>query len=270
MSAEERTREIGGVKVAWREAPARGAVPVLYLHGVPTDGDDWLPFLERTGGFAPDLPGFGRSDKPPHFDYSIDGYARWLAAFVEDVGAERLSLVVHDWGAVGLALAQAAPERIERLVLINAVPLLPGYRWHRVARRWRTPLGGELAMGLTFKRTRRRGVPEPMLDRVYERFDHGTQRAILKLYRSAPPAALEAAGRGLGDVKAPALVVWGEPDEYIPTEFAHAYAERLGGGGRGGGGGDAGPRPWGGRPGVGGRGGALLPGGRGLGAGAAV
>src|SRR3954471_7920152 len=118
----ELSDEIAGVPPTWREREPATGVPVLYLHGVPTDGDDWLPFLERTGGFAPDLPGFGRSDKPPHFDYSIDGYARWLGAYLDAVGTDRLSLVVHDWGAVGLALVQAAPERIERLVVINAVP----------------------------------------------------------------------------------------------------------------------------------------------------
>jgi pimeloyl-ACP methyl ester carboxylesterase len=229
MAIEERSAEIGGVKTCWRAAPAAGRAPVLYVHGVPTDGDDWLPFLERTGGLAPDLPGFGRSDKPPHFDYSIDGYARWLRAFLDRVGAERCSLVVHDWGAVGLALAQAEPERIERLVVVNAVPFLPGYTWHRVARAWRTPLVGELTMGFTFKRAFRRGVPAPLVDHAYERFDHGTQRAILKLYRSAPPARLEAAGKGLGDVTAPALVLWGERDPYIPASFAQSYADALGG-----------------------------------------
>lgn len=222
----ERRAEVASVEAFWHESPA----PILYLHGVPTDGDDWLPFLERTGGYAPDLPGFGRSGKPPHFDYSIPGYARWLAAYADAVGLDRFALVMHDWGAVGLALAQEMPERIERLVVIDAVPLLPGYRWHRAARLWRTPLVGELAMGLTFKPLMRRGgVPDAMLDRVYERFDHGTQRAILKLYRSAPPATLEAAGARLGEIGAPALVVWGERDEYIPTEFARLYAERLGG-----------------------------------------
>jgi pimeloyl-ACP methyl ester carboxylesterase len=230
MATEERREEIGGVSVLWREAPAQGSVPVLYVHGVPTDGDDWLPFLERTGGYAPDLPGFGRSDKPPHFDYSFDGYGAWLRAYADSLGIARFSLVVHDWGVVGLALAQAVPERVDRLVLMNAVPLSGEYRWHRAARIWRTPLGGELAMGFTFKWTLRRGgVPDAILDRVYERFDHGTQRAILKLYRSAPPSALEVAGRRLGEVTAPALVLWGEPDEYLPTRFAHDFAERLGG-----------------------------------------
>ena len=216
--------------VQWREAPPAGAAPVLYLHGVPTDGEDWLPFLGRTGGYAPDLPGFGRSDKPPHFDYSIAGYGAWLESYADLVGLDRFSLVVHDWGSVGLALAQARPERIERLVVMNAVPLSGEYRWHRVARIWRTPLAGELAMGFTFKwGMRRAGMPEPIVERVYEHFDHGTQRAILKLYRSAPPATLEAAGRHLGDIHATALVLWGEPDEFLPTRFAHDYAERLGG-----------------------------------------
>jgi pimeloyl-ACP methyl ester carboxylesterase len=228
MSIIEHTRDIAGTSTHWREAPARGGAPVLYVHGVPTDGGDWLPFLERTGGYAPDLPGFGRSGKEPDFSYSIPGYAAWLRAYVEELGLERFSLVVHDWGAVGLALAQAMPERVERLVVINAVPFLPGYRWHRVARLWRTPLVGELAMGFTFKRQlRASGVPD--VDRIYEHFDHGTQRAILKLYRSAPPATLAAAGARLGEIEAPALVVWGEPDPYLPTSFAHAYAEALGG-----------------------------------------
>lgn len=225
----ERHEPLGDLTVHWREAPARTTVPVVYLHGVPTDGGDWAPFLERTGGFAPDLPGFGRSDKPLHFDYSIDGYARFLREWLDSVGVERYSLVVHDWGAVGLALAQQQPERVERLVVMDAVPLLPGYRWHRVARLWRMPLIGEMAMGFTFKRTLRNlgGVPD--LDRVWPHFDHGTQRAILKLYRSAPASVLDAAGARLDRIGAPALVVWGADDHYLPLEFAHAYAERLGG-----------------------------------------
>jgi pimeloyl-ACP methyl ester carboxylesterase len=147
---------------------------------------------------------------------------------VDSLGLDRFSLVMHDWGSVGLALAQAVPDRVERLVLINAVPFLPGYRWHRAARLWRTPLGGELAMGFTFKR-QLRGGGVPDVDRIYEHFDHGTQRAILKLYRSAPPATLAAAGARLGEVTCPALVVWGEPDPFLPTEFAHRYADALGG-----------------------------------------
>ena len=54
------------------------AVPVLYLHGVPTSADDWLPFLERGGGIAVDLPGFGRSGKRGDLDFTVEGWARWV------------------------------------------------------------------------------------------------------------------------------------------------------------------------------------------------
>ena len=242
MHATERRAEIAGLPVLWRAAePPDGAehAPVLYLHGNPTDGDDFLPMLERTGGLAPDLPGFGRSGKHASFDYSIDGYADFLEAFVDHLALERLSLVVHDWGGVGLALAQRRPGAIERLVITNCVPLLPGYRWHRWARVWRTHVVGELAMGFTTRFMLRRAMGEAFVnrgahvdalaERAWSHFDHGTQRAALKLYRSSPPEVLARAGARLGDVRAPALIVWGEQDPYIPTDFAHAYAEALGG-----------------------------------------
>ena len=236
---DERRAEVGGIEVFWREAPATdGGAPVVYVHGVPTNSDDWLPFLERTGGLALDLPGFGRSAKPADFPYGIDGYGAFLDAWLAEAGVDSYRLVVHDWGAVGLALAQRAPERVERLVVINAVPFLPGYRWHRVARVWRTPLAGEMFMGFTFKWAMRRAlregvpnerVPDDFIDSFWPHFDHGTQRAILKLYRSAPPDVLARAGARLGDIAAPALVVWGEPEPYLPSEFADAYADALGG-----------------------------------------
>src|SRR5262245_11739467 len=123
--AIERGEEVAGIWTHWREAPAQADLPVLYVHGVPTASWDWLPYLERIGGIAPDLPGFGSSAKPTDFDYSIDGYVRWLAAFVDARGWERFSLVVHDWGGLALVLAQDQPERIERLVQHTCVPLLP-------------------------------------------------------------------------------------------------------------------------------------------------
>jgi pimeloyl-ACP methyl ester carboxylesterase len=230
--------EVSGVEIFWREAPSPEArAPILYVHGSPGNSDDWLEFLERTGGVAPDLPGFGRSGKPAHFDYSIEGYANALEAFLAQRGIERYSLVVHDWGIVGLALAQRAPERVERLVIMDAVPLLAGYRWHRLARIWRAPLAGELFMGLSsrwaFRRLAREGVVQPpsdeLIDSVWNHFDHGTQRAILKLYRSAPPSVLERAGDRLGGIRSPALVLWGEDDPYVGAEFASRFGDALGG-----------------------------------------
>lgn len=224
----------------WREAPGPTETPVLYVHGVPTASWDWTAHLERIGGIAPDLPGFGRSAKPDGFAYSIDGYVSWLQAFVESVQLQRFTLVVHDWGgALGLALAQRMGERIAALVVHTCVPLLPGYRWHWVARIWRRRVLGELFMALSTKSGFRlmssesNATPGPLpgwfIDRVWADFDRGTRRAILRLYRSAPEPLLARAGQGLGEVRCPALVLWPTDDPYVGVEFGERYAAALGG-----------------------------------------
>jgi pimeloyl-ACP methyl ester carboxylesterase len=234
----DRNSELDGQPVFWREAPTPGDDAVaLYLHGVPTNSDEWTEFLRRSGGLAVDLPGFGRSGKPGFLKYTIDEYGRFIERFLDEMEVERVKLVVHDWGVVGLAFAQRLPARVERLVIINSVPLLAGYRWHRTARIWRTPGLGELAMGTTNRFTLRRAsresnatpgpMPDAWLDSVLAHFDQGTQRAILRLYRSSPPAVLAAAGARLAELEMPALVVWGTKDPYIPARFARDYARVL-------------------------------------------
>lgn len=237
MEVTEHSDELDGQPLWWRAAPAAGAPP-LYVHGVPTSSDDWVPFLARAGGLAPDLPGFGRTGKGAHRDYSIDGIAGFVERFLAHVGVDRVQLVVHDWGAAALAFAIRHPERVARVVVINAVPLLPGYRWHPIARAWRTPVVGELMMGAATRWAMQRllrpafagPVPEAFVADAWRHFDQGTQRAILRLYRSAPEARLAEAGRELGRVRAPALVAWGARDPFIPARFGDAYAAALGDG----------------------------------------
>ena len=210
-------------------------MPVLYLHGIPTSSDDWVEFLTRTGGVAPDLIGFGRSGKGGHLDYSIPGLTGFVEWFLGEVHVDTVKLVAHDWGVpVGLALAQRHPELIERLVLINAPPLLGGFAWPRLARLWRAPLIGEGLMGSTTRgmlaRTLRHGSvredawPDARVNEVWDQFDQGTQRATLRLVRSAnralptpePPANAP-----------PALIVWGDRDPWYPPALADAYAAHL-------------------------------------------
>jgi pimeloyl-ACP methyl ester carboxylesterase len=271
-AVEENNGEIGELPVFWRSArsPNPAVAPALYLHGVPSSSEDWVAprahygsqtgrrrrwprmrsedrgshaplyergFLERTGGLAPDLPGFGRSGKPGYLQYTIEEYAGFIEHFLDMLGIERVRMLVHDWGAVGLAFAQAHPERVERLVVCNAVPLLPGYEWHRTARMWRTPLLGEIAMGATTRRVLERStreanvtpgpLPDAWIDSVMEHFDQGTQRAILRLYRSSPSEALARAGKSMGSLRMPSLVLWGMQDPYIPERFARDYARAL-------------------------------------------
>jgi pimeloyl-ACP methyl ester carboxylesterase len=238
LTLDERREKIAGLEIFWREAPAAGdGVPTLYVHGVPTNADSWTPFLEQTGGVAIDLPGFGRSEKPMHFDGSIGAYNAILQAFIAQQGWGRFNLVVEDWGALALVTAQELHEKVNRLVIINSVPLLPGYKWHRLARLWRTPFFGELAMGLTTKSIAKRlarearpdgkPLPDEMIESIWDHFDQGTQRAILKLYRGGNPKVLEEAGERFSQLTAPALVIWGEQDPYIPTRFGALYSETL-------------------------------------------
>ena len=235
----ERDLDVDGVHVHLVEAPREAGEPILYLHGNPTAGWLWEPFLERTGGVAPDLPGFGRSSLPGDFEPTLEGYARFLQSLADALVPERFALVVHDIGAIaGLVMAQRMPERITRLVVMNHAPLLPGYRWHKGARLWRRPLVGELAMRFVFTR---RGVhrvlfsregealPSAFLDRVRAALDEREKRAILALYRSMSESDLADAGRDLGAIKAPALVVWATDDPYIPARFGADYARALGG-----------------------------------------
>jgi pimeloyl-ACP methyl ester carboxylesterase len=224
----EHTDTLHDQPLFWRSAEG-SEPPVLYVHGVPTSSDDWVGFLERTGGLAPDLPGFGRSGKRGDLDFTMPGYDRFVEAFLDHVEVERVRLVVHDWGVVGLLWAQRFPDRVERLVVLNGVPLLAGYRWHRFARLWRTPLVGEVAIGLATPAVARRLVPAAVVEKAWPHFDQGTQRAILRLYRSSSEDALAGAGRDLGRIECPALVVWGDRDPYIPPRFAEAYAQALGG-----------------------------------------
>jgi pimeloyl-ACP methyl ester carboxylesterase len=220
------TAELGDQLVNWR---AEGDAPILYLHGVPNSSEMWAPFLKLTGGVAVDLPGFGRSGQRGDLDFSFEGLGRFVDHFVEHLGLDRVRLCMHDWGSVGLLWAMRQPERVERLVLIDAVTFLPGYRWHFFARQWRRRAVGELSMGFTNRAVASRLMPAELVDDALASFDQGTQRAILRLYRSADEDKLARAGKDLGRLTCPALVVWGADDPYIPAGFATAYAEALGG-----------------------------------------
>ena len=237
MGVDEHTIEVAEASVFYRRAPAQDT-EVLYLHSVPTSSDDWVALLELTGGLAPDLPGFGRTDKAGNRDYSLSAYALFVERFLDALEVDEVALVGHGWGAaIGLLFAQRHPDRVTRLTIIDAIPLLEDFEWPAMVRWTRRPGLGELLMGSVNRwllaRILRTGSataeawPDARVEAVWEQFDQGTQRAILRLQRSVDPAALAAAGAGLADLEQPALVLWGEQDPWLPSSFADAYARRL-------------------------------------------
>ncbi|HTF47197.1 MAG TPA: alpha/beta hydrolase [Pseudonocardia sp.] len=230
-------RDIAGMRTAVRE---RGTGdPVIFVHGNPDSADEWAPFLDRAEQLgrviAPDMPGFGRSVRPRLVDFAV--LKMWFRALVDDLGVDRYRLVVHDWGAVALAAAALRPEQLEKLVVIDAIPLSAAYRWHWLARVWRVPVLGELAVfGMnraTLKQVSRLSSPRPgpmddaFLDEATRYLNAGMRRAILGLYRSADPGVLQAAGVALEEVRCPALVIWGEGDPYLGTDEAYRYGAAL-------------------------------------------
>jgi pimeloyl-ACP methyl ester carboxylesterase len=237
VRVDEHTIEVAGAPVFYRSAPSPAGTPPLYLHGMPTSSDDWLTLLERTGGVAPDLIGFGRSGKGGHLDYTLAGLAEFLERLLGALALERVSLVAHDWGAgAALVFAQRNPERIERLVLCDPLPLTGDFRWHRTARLLRSPGIGELLMGslprwLLARTLRGAAGPRAFSDErvraVWRQFDQGTQRAVLRLHRSATEEALAAAASRLDLLTMPTLIIWGELDPWFPASLAEAFGERL-------------------------------------------
>ena len=101
---------------------------------------------------APDLPGFGLSDKPGGFDYSLSGYARFIVSFMDEMGIRQAVLVGNSMGGgVAVKTALLAPDRIERLVLIDSL----GYYKRRTFQLYRLfglPIVRDLVMGVAGSR----------------------------------------------------------------------------------------------------------------------
>jgi pimeloyl-ACP methyl ester carboxylesterase len=240
-TVEERELVLDGVRVFYRRVPGEGT-PLVYCHGNPTHGEEAVPLLERAGGpaIAIDMPGWGRSDRPDptRFDYSMYGLSAFLERCLDELGVGQRKLVVHDWGGLALIGAQRRPDLVEKLVIVNAVPLLPGYRWHWVAQLWRRRPIGEIlnrtttrsSLALLLRQARgdhRSPMPPEFVDLIWDRWDCGTQAALLQLYRHADPSRLAQAGANLDKLTCPALVLWGDRDVYLPLKFGQAYAEAL-------------------------------------------
>jgi pimeloyl-ACP methyl ester carboxylesterase len=235
----ERSVSVASVRSPVLEGgPTDSEEAVVFVHGNPGSARDWERLAPAAAQLArvvaPTMPGFGHADKPDAFDYTVDGYARHLGGLLDALAVRRAHLVLHDFGgAWGLAWAAAHPDAFASLVLINiGVPI--GYRWHYLARIWRTPVLGELFMAtatragfhLSLKHGNPRGLPREFVDRMYDDFDRGTRRAVLRLYRSTEPAeGAERLATLLRPLGRPALVVWGVHDPYVPVSLAERQRE---------------------------------------------
>ncbi|MEP2031472.1 MAG: haloalkane dehalogenase [Paracoccaceae bacterium] len=118
--------EGGNLRVHYVDEGAYGADPILAMHGEPT----WsylyrhmIPIWTGAGHrvIAPDLVGFGRSDKPTdRNDYTYQRHVDWMRSVVEQLELKEITLVCQDWGGlIGLRLVADMPERFARIVVAN-------------------------------------------------------------------------------------------------------------------------------------------------------
>lgn len=117
------------MRLAHRTAGVPDAPPVVLLHGLGDSAADWDPVLDglaaRWRVFAVDLRGHGDSDRPG--DYSFTLMRDDVLAFLDTAGRDRVALIGHSMGAVvAVLVAQAAPQRVSRLVLEDATVPRPG------------------------------------------------------------------------------------------------------------------------------------------------
>jgi len=217
------------------------AEAVVFVHGNPGSRRDWDDLLTRVAPFARavalDMPGFGRAERPRHFSYTVEGYARFLGSALDHLAIERAHLVLHDFGGPwGLEWAIANPDRFASAVLINTGALID-YRWHYLAKIWRAPVAGEAFQATTIRWGLRmalrhgnpRGLPRAFVDRMYDDIDAGTTRAVRGLYRGTddPGAGGRRHADALAPLDRPALVVWGAHDPYRPVRMAERQREAF-------------------------------------------
>lgn len=218
----------------YQAGPHQASEAVVLIHGNPGSAGDFTGLVDEIGpprrAIAFDLPDFGQSIAAPGFGHTLKEYADFIGEAFKALGIRRAHLVLHDLGGpIGLEWASTHTGQVASVTLINT-GILAGYKWHRTARVWQTPVAGELLQAAAFRSMFRRvvssqepkGLPRPFLDEMYDNYDRRTRRAVLDVYRdmrkigktSKPLIPLLAAAN------LPALVIWGAGDPYLPASFA--------------------------------------------------
>jgi haloalkane dehalogenase len=220
--------EVAGRRIHYLEAGS--GPPALLLHGWPTSSHLYREVLPRLAprhrAIAPDLPGFGLSDKPADVSYSFRFYERVLEGFLAELSIERTALVVHDLGGpIGLYWASRHPERLTRLVLLNtlvypetswAVKLfvlatyLPGVRSWLASPRG---IAAALRLGVAKPQRLTREVLAPYQDPFREA---PARRALLAAGHGLHPEGFREIAAWIPRIHVPLLCLYGERDRILP------------------------------------------------------
>ncbi|WP_035994475.1 alpha/beta fold hydrolase [Leptolyngbya sp. KIOST-1] len=242
----EHTVTVDGLTWFYREhEPMANAnrLPVLLLHGLVSQSYSWrevMPTLAQQGfrTISPDWIGHGFSDKPDRrdFAYTPEAFVNALGAFLDALGLSRVHLVAQGFlGSAGIQYALQHPERVDRLVMINA-PIGPEAKLPWKIRQMGLPLAGDMITQdpLLVDRTLEGGGPYQIDDAdldVYRRpflKSSDVGRALMTTVRRlAIEEVRQSIAAGLPGWDHPTLALWGLSDPWLPVSLAEAAVQKL-------------------------------------------
>ncbi|MBC8496820.1 MAG: alpha/beta hydrolase [Anaerolineales bacterium] len=233
-----------GLRIHTLVAGAEENPPLILLHGYPSNSQLWRrcipPLADHFRVYAPDLPGYGQSDKPLDVEYDLDYSVHFLLGFYDALGLEQAGLVVHDVGGMlGLGFAARHPERVTRFVVMDTAPYV---EWNFILR---------AALGLArnsfsarfmltragFKWIARRLLvhnPAAITDEVVDLYrdpwvENPDSRRAFSHVIGLPPVHLTEPRQNLRRITAPTLILWAEKDVVFPTRIARQLQTDIAG-----------------------------------------
>jgi haloalkane dehalogenase len=236
-------REVQQIRVAHvDEGEGR---PVIFWHGEPTWSYVWrkvmVPVLDA--GFrclAPDLPGFGRSDKPTDVGwYTYDRHAAFARSLIEDLELRGVTMVVHDWGGpVGLRAATELADRVDRLVILDT-GLFTGHQ--RMSEAWQAfrafvERTEDLPIGMLVRNACFSDPGDEVIAAYEAPFTDAASKAGARAFPLMLPTAPDQPGAEAGrrvlqqlrDDPWPTLMLWADSDPVLTPETGERFAQAIG------------------------------------------
>ncbi len=219
--------------------------PVVFVHGEPTWSFLWRKVIApvRDAGYrciAPDLPGFGRSDKPTDIGwYSYDRHTAVLGSLLEELDVQGATMVVHDWGgAIGLRAAVEHPDRVARLVMLDT-GLFTGHQ--RMSDAWRAfrdfvERTEDIPVGMLVQRACRHDPGGEVVAAYDAPYPNAASKAGARAFPLMIPWTPDAPGARAGqrvlaalkEDHRPTLMLWADSDPVLPVATGERFAAAIG------------------------------------------
>lgn len=225
MVIAEQSVVIGGHRLFYRTGG--GGKPVILIHGIGASSQIWArnldPLAQNHRVYAPDLIGFGRSEKPRPA-YTVADHVRCIHDFIGYLQIEKTSLIGHSMGGLtALDLCLAHPQLVDKLILVDSVALRnsrPSFTERLIC----LPVLGELFVTFRSKLVLKKFMakefyyrPEFVTDEMLVPLMQADRAAVLELIRTVHRTNSREAIKG---IKTLTLILWGDQDQAIPR--AHA------------------------------------------------